>query len=67
MTEIDLQLRERYKAFDISKKQRRAKPGDGDFTMGSNFFNLSLFRGIDEKDRLTLHPACGGTKKVNID
>lgn len=68
-SEIESQLSKRYEAFD-AQKTKNVEPGEGRFYgyLSYSFgFHLSLFRGIDEGDRMTLHPACGGTQKVNID
>lgn len=66
--EVESQLAERYAAFDI-RKTRNAKPGEGrfDWNFGSFGFNLLLWRGIEEGNRMKLHPACSGTEKVRID
>lgn len=66
--EVESQLAERYAAFDI-RKTANAKPGEGLFNwnFGSFGFHLLLWRGIEEGNRMKLHPACGGTEKVRID
>ena len=67
--ELQTQLGERYKAFDITKT-RNAKPGEGRYSknFSSQFgFNLLMFRGIEEGNRMKMHPSCGGTNKVSID
>jgi hypothetical protein len=70
-TQVEAQLAERYHAFGANnRKIKNPKPGEGRFYFihGSPFgFNLLLFRGIEEVNRLKLHPACGGTAKVKID
>jgi len=69
--QIEAQLTERYHAFGANNRSiKNAKPGEGRFFFinGSPFgFHLSLFRGIDEGNRMKLNPACGGTSKVKID
>lgn len=69
--QIEAQLTERYHAFGAKNMNiKNAKPGEGRFfsNYGSPFgFHLSLFRGIEEGNRMKLHPACGGTAKVKID
>ncbi|MFT7722343.1 MAG: hypothetical protein QM788_05880 [Roseateles sp.] len=68
-TELESQLGERYRAFDITKT-KNAKPGEGRYSknFGPSFgFNLLLFRGIEEGNRLKMHTACGGSSKIAID
>ena len=69
--QVETQLAERYHAFGANNRNiKNAKPGEGRFfsNYGSSFgFHLSLFRGIDEGNRMKQHPACGGTAKVQID
>ena len=69
--QVEAQLTERYHSFGANNRNiKNAKPGEGRFfpNYGSSFgFHLSLFRGIDEVNRMKLHPACGGTTKVKID
>lgn len=67
--QLEAQLDERYRSFDI-RKTTNAKPGEGRYAKNysSQFgFHLSMFRGIDEGNRMKMHPACGGTAKIQID
>ncbi len=69
--QVEAQLAERYHTFGANNMNiKNAKPGEGRFSpnFGSSFgFHLLLFRGIEEGNRMKLHPACGGTTKVKID
>lgn len=70
--EVIAQLAERYKAFDKGKFYT-PKLGEGTYSQNTimNSFSSSLSlntgSGGDTNNRLKLHPACGGTKKVIID
>lgn len=69
--EVETQLVERYRAFGAKNMNiKNAKLGEGRFffNYGAGFgFHLSLFRGIEEENRMKLHPTCGGTAKIKID
>jgi len=68
---VESKLTERSHAFGANNRSiKNAKPGDGRFfpNFGSPFgFYLSLFGGVEEVNRIKLHPACGGTAQVKID
>lgn len=70
-TELEAQLVERYHAYGAKNMNiKNAKPGEGRYfaNYGTPFgFHLSLFRGLEEANRMKLHAACGGTEKLKID
>lgn len=69
--QVEAQLTERYHAFGANNWNiQNPKQGEGRFSFnrGSSFgFTMTLFGGIEEMNRMKLHPACGGTTKVKID
>lgn len=68
--EVEAELAKRYHPFGAKNTNiRNPKPGEGRFSLNfiSFGFNLFLFRGMDEENRMKLHPACGGSAKVRID
>ena len=70
-SQVEAQLAERYRKFGAGNMHiKNPKPGEGRFfaNYGTSFgFQLSLFRGIEEANRMKLHPSCGGTGTVKID
>lgn len=68
--EVEAELAKRYYIFGAKNPNiKNAKPGEGRFfpNYGTFGFNLLLFRGLEEHNRMKLHPACGGATKVGID
>ena len=65
--EIRAQLDARYGAFSYKKQMgRRQKDGEAQYVGDGYGFTLKTLW-PDLTERLRLHPACGGTAKVNID
>lgn len=69
--EIENELKSRYADFRRGNKRvRNSKPVPAQFsnTFGSVYgFQLTMFLGLEEGNRLKQHPLCGGSNKVKVD
>lgn len=69
--EVETELVKRYFKYGAKNPGiKNAKPGEARFwgNFGSDFgFSLTMFQGLEMRDRLNSHPLCGGTAKVSVD
>lgn len=66
--EAHMQLTARYASFGLKKNYPKVDFGTTGSNGGPEFsFRLRLLRSIDARDRLKMHPLCGGSTKVSVD